>query len=129
MAKKQFYDIKYPFISQDEERYFVDLNQDMKSKIKSMLIHLIFTPKGQKIRDMEFGTNLVRFIYEVNDNETWENVKNEIKMVVRKYIDNVEINDISILPIENDINDIFVRLDYSIINGKRIETDSLITKI
>ncbi len=129
MAKKQFYDIKYPFISQDEERYFVDLNQDMKSKIKSMLIHLIFTPKGQKIRDMEFGTNLVRFIYEVNDNETWENVKNEIKMAVRKYIDNVEINDISILPIENDINDIFVRLDYSIINGKRIETDSLITKI
>lgn len=129
MAKKQFYDIKYPFISQDEERYFVDLNQDMKSKIKSMLIHLIFTPKGQKIRDMEFGTNLVRFIYEVNDNETWENVKNEIKIAVRKYIDNVEINDISILPIENDINDIFVRLDYSIINGKRIETDSLITKI
>lgn len=129
MAKKQFYDIKYPFISQDEEKYFVDLNRDMKSKIKSLLIHLIFTPKGQKIRNPEFGTNLIKFIFEPNDGETWESVKSEVKLSVQKYIDNVEINEITILPSENNIHDIFVRLDYSIINGMKKENDSLITKI
>ena len=30
MANKQFYGIKYPFIAQDEEKYCVDLNDDIK---------------------------------------------------------------------------------------------------
>ena len=48
MAKKQFYGIKYPFIAQNDEKYFVDLNKDYKTKIQSLLIHIVFTPKGQK---------------------------------------------------------------------------------
>lgn len=129
MAKKQFYDIKYPFISQDEENYFVDLNRDMKSKIKSLLIHLIFTPKGQRIRNPEFGTDLIKFIYEPSDNQTWSAIKDEIREVVSSYIDNVEINEINVLPADNDTQDIFVRVDYTILGGMTNETDSLITKI
>jgi phage baseplate assembly protein W len=129
MAKKQFYGIKYPFISQDEENYFIDLNRDFKSKIKSLLIHVIFTPKGQKIRDIEFGTNLVRYLYEPNDSETWSNVRNEIDDVVSRYIKGITINEVTVLPPDENRHDIFVRIDYTITNGIYKETDNLITKI
>lgn len=129
MAKKQFYGIKYPFISKDEENYFVDLNKDIKSKIKSLLIHVVFTPKGQKIRDPEFGTNLIKYLYDPNDKETWENVKNEVKDVVKRQIQGITIDDITVLPAEDERRDVYVRLDYTITRGFQTETDSLITKI
>lgn len=129
MAKKQFYGIKYPFISKDEENYFVDLNKDIKSKIKSLLIHVVFTPKGQKIRDPEFGTNLIKFLYDPNDKETWESVKNEVKDTVKRNIQGITIDDITVLPAEEEKRDVYVRLDYTITRGFQKETDSLITKI
>lgn len=128
MAKKQFYGIKYPFISQDAENYFVDLNDDIKSKIKSILIHTIFTPKGQRIRKPEFGTNLVKFLYEPNDKQSWENIKEEVKNVVSKYVNGITINEIMVLP-QDDNEDLYIRIDYSVFNGITMENDSLITKI
>ena len=128
MAKKQFYGIKYPFISQGDEKYFVDLNSDMKSKIKSLLIHVVFTPKGQKIRDIEFGTNLVKFLFEPNDDMSLDNVKNEINDVLSKYINGIKVNEIKVLETE-DNKGVYVRLDYSISNGYKVENDSLITRI
>lgn len=129
MAKKQFYGIKYPFTSQDEENYFLDLNNNNKEKIKSLLIHIVFTPKGQKIRDPEFGTNLIKFIYEPNDDQTWSRVKNEINEVVSNYLDGIYINEVSILQSDGNSHDVMVKLDYTITNGIYKETDNLITKI
>lgn len=129
MANKQFYGIKYPFIAQDEEKYFVDLNDDIKSKIKSLLIHVVFTPKGQKIRDPEFGTDLVKFLFNPNDDENWNMIYEEINRVVSKYIKGIKVNEISVLPFEENTQDVFVKLKYTIKNGLIEETDSLITKI
>lgn len=129
MAKKQFYGIKYPFIAQDEEKYFVDLNRDLKSKIKSLLIHVVFTPKGQRIRDPEFGTSLIKFLYDPNDDESWENISNEVKNAVSKYIKGITIDEVSVLPSDENGGEVYVRLDYTIARGLQVETDSLITKI
>lgn len=129
MAKKQFYGIKYPFISQEEEKYFVDLNRDIKSKIKSLIVHVVCTPKGQRLRDPEFGTNLIKFIYEPNDTETWESIKMEIKECVSKYVQGITINEITVLPPDDGREDVYVRFDYTITRGIQQETDSLITKI
>lgn len=92
-------------------------------------MHVIFTPKGQKIRDPEFGTNLIKFIFEPNDNESWESVKNEIMDVVKKYINGVTINDISMLETNDDSHQLYVRVDYTVSNGIKTITDSLITKV
>lgn len=129
MTKKQFYGIKYPFTSQDDENYFLDLNVDIKSKIRSLLMHVVFTPKGQKIRDPEFGTNLMNYLFDVNDKYLWEEVKNDIKKTVSNFVNGIIINDIEVLPPDDERTDIYVRLDYSIDDGIKIETDSLITKI
>ncbi len=129
MAKKKYYGIKYPFTSEGVENYFIDLNESSKDYARSILMHLIFTPKGQKLRDYEFGTNLIRFIFEPSDNMTFNDIKNEVSNVVSKYLKGVVINDIQVAQSDNDYSNIYVRIDYTIKSGNNTLVDSFVTKI
>lgn len=129
MSKKQFYGIKYPFNNQDVENYFIDLNSSSKDYVRSILMHVIFTPKGQKLRDYEFGTNLIKFIFEPNDNVTWEAIKNEVSDVVSRYLKGVQINNIQVIQSDRDYSEIYVRIDYTVKNGFKTFDDSFVTKI
>ena len=55
-------------------------------------------------------------------------IKNEVNDVVSKYINGIVINDISVLTIDDGL-ETCVRVDYTVSNGIKNETDSLITKI
>lgn len=129
MSKKQFYGLKYPFTSEDIEHYYLDVNKDMKSKVKSLLMHVIFTPKGQKIRDINFGTNLVKYIFNPTDDYTFEGIKKEVMDAVTYYIPRIRVNDLQILQNEEDVSDVLVRIDYTVLNGIKSENDTLITKL
>ena len=126
---KQFYGIKFPFTDVDVENYYVDLNKKQSEKVKSILMHVVFTPKGQKIRDPEFGTDLIKYIFEPNDSISWEGIKSEVSAAVNRYINGVTLKNIEIMQNENNLNEIYVRLDYSVSNGINVVNDSLITKI
>ena len=127
--KRQFYGIKYPFTNNDVENYYVDLNKDYSEKVKSILMHVVFTPKGQKIRDPEFGTDLIKFIFQPDDSISWEGIKSEISTIVSKYVNGVTIKNIQVLQSDRDLGEVYVRLDYSVSNGISVVNDSLITKI
>ena len=129
MSKKQFYNISYTFTNYGSENYFIDLNDDLKGKVRSILMHVVFTPKGQKLRDPEFGTDLIKYIFEPDDGITFEAVKNEVSEVVSKYLKGVTIKNISVVSSEDDFREIYVRLDYSVSNGIDIVDDSFVTKI
>lgn len=60
MANRQFFGIKYPFQNESEDNYYLDLNQSYEDKMKSELLHIIFTPKGQRYRNPDFGTEIGR---------------------------------------------------------------------
>lgn len=92
-------------------------------------MHVIFTPKGQKIRDPEFGTDLIKFIFENNDSASWEGIKNEVASVVNKYTTNITLNDINVLKGEDDPSEVFVRIDYSVKEGNKETKDSVIAKL
>ena len=129
MSKVQYYGIKYPFTAQGDENFLLDVNYDLKSKTRSILMHVIFTPKGQKLRDPEFGTNLVKYIFEQGDGFTFESVRDEVSVVVSRYIDGITINDISIMESNEDFHKINVRLDYTVTSGFKTITDSIITQL
>lgn len=124
----KFYGIKYPFMAQDDENYYLDVNKDLKDKVRSLLMHVIFTPKGQKLRDPEFGTELIRFIFQPNDGETMEAIKSEVSNVVSKYVNGVKINDLQVLSDETQ-RGVFVRLDYTVTQGYKTINDSFVTKL
>ena len=129
MAKQQLFGIKYPFTHDEFQNFFVDANITEKDKARSQIMHVIFTPKGQRIRNPEFGTDLIRYIFSPSDTESWESIKNEISTSVQKYVPNVTLNDIRVVQSDDERAEIFVRMDYSIKEGNRIVKDSIITQI
>lgn len=123
--QKQFFGIKYPFTHEDDTKYFLDLNSTLKEKARSVIMHALFTPKGQKLRDYEFGTNLVKYIFEPNDNVQWSVVKDEISGCIKRYMPNVDITNIEVLKNEDDMNEVYVKVAYTVTNGKISVSDSI----
>lgn len=85
MSKTQKYGIKFP-TNAKEGKYLLDLNNSMNESVKSQLIHLIFTPEGQRLRNPQFGTNLIQYLFNPDDKLTWDDVCSHIKEKVNTYI-------------------------------------------
>jgi len=129
MAKKQYFNIKYPFSSDGFQNFYVDANSTIKDKVRSELMHLIFTPKGQRIRMPEFGTDLIKHIFDQSDGATWEAVKQEISDSVRSWTDNISLKDIKVVKNSENESEIFVRIDYDVIDGNKVTSDSIAVQI
>ena len=129
MAKKQYFGIKFPFRKDDFQHFFVDANNSAADKVKSQLMHIVFTPKGQRIRNPEFGTDLIKYIFDQNDGATWEAVKNEVSESVNRWATNIKLNNIQVVKNEEDEHEIYVRLDYSVIEGNKVTNDSVVVQL
>jgi phage baseplate assembly protein W len=113
MAKGKYININYPF-KDSRKGFFLDLNQDENAAIKADLMHLILTRKGQRLYNPQFGTDLLKFIFEPNDSMTLGAIKDEIKTVVKKYLPKLQIKDIAVDPSPTSEYAAVVRIDYSI---------------
>ena len=124
---KQLYGIKYPLSEESEDLTFFDMNDNKVDGVRSMLLHLILTPKGQRLRHPNFGTNLIRFVFEPNDANTWNSIKKEIREQVALYLPDVVFEDINIHHNVEEMNSIYVEIDYSVKdNGKTIKNKKLV---
>jgi len=129
MAKQQYFGIKYPFTSEGYQKFYVDANSSVSEKVRSQLMHIVFTPKNQRIRLPQFGTDLIKFIFDPNEGVTWEAVKNEVSDAVRRWTPNVSIRDVQVVKNDDDESEVFVRLDYSVTEGNMVTNDSIVVQI
>lgn len=123
------YGIKYPFENNNIDNIFMDLNESYSDSIKSKVLHVIFTPRGQRLRLPSFGTNLIKYIFEPSVDTTLEMVKNEISQSIRTWVPNVEFDDITISDDENSEHGKIVVIHYSVIKGNIKESTSVGVKI
>lgn len=122
MALTQKYGIKYPFTLENDDELYMDLNMTEEESLKSRLLHVIFTPKGQRLRNPDFGTDLIKYIHEPEDETTFERLKTDITQQVYKYVPDIVFKDISIYNDDNSENGKIVIIHYSIKKGyKEIE--------
>lgn len=128
MARRQYFGIKYPFSNADIEKYELDLNKSVLDRVTSELLHLIFTPKGQRLRMPDYGTDLIQYIFEPNDTEVWASVKKEIQETVSKWMSGVTLNNIQVMASDSG-DQIFVRIDYSVNDGNYTYTNSIAVEI
>lgn len=128
MTKIRKYGISFPITIKSGDGSLFDTSNDIVGKIVSEMMHVMFTPKGQRLRDPDFGTNLIQFIFNPNDNQTWEDVKYEIRTTVTKYVPDCYVNDVEIAESE-DGRELYARIKYSVkVNGETAEYQ-LITKL
>ena len=126
---KQYFDIKFPFTSNNIEGFFIDLNETIGDKVLSEILHVILTQKGTRLRMPEFGTDLIQYIFEMNDEKEWPRVKREIQECVSKYVPRVIINDVRVLRDEENDNTLLLDLDYSVKAGLTEENNRVVLKL
>ena len=115
MAKK-YINIQFPF-SDDPEGKFLKMNDESKKAIKSDLVHLLLTNKGERLYMPDFGANLRRYLFEPNDVTSTNAIKNEISEAVRKFIPNLTITELTTNPVEDNEHAVTVRIDYVVTTG------------
>ena len=128
-VKTQYYDIKFPFTANNLDGFFIDLNNSMEDKKTSEILHVILTPKRSRIRKPDFGTDLIKYIYEPSDEQTWDTVKSETIESVNNYVSGVNLTSIDILRKEDDDHAIFLDLKYQVITSKTPNNKQLIVKL
>lgn len=129
MAVTQKYGIKYPFTTDNDDGTYIDLNKTYGEGIQSQVLHVIFTPKGQKLRDPDFGTDLVKYIFSQSDSSTFGSIKGEISSQIAKYVPEVEFRDISIYNSEGNDNGIIVMVEYGVKQGNKTEVTKVAVKL
>lgn len=113
MAKEQKYGIKFPINVESDDKTLFDLDHTRAEQIKSEVMHLIFTPKGQRLRNPNFGTRLIQFLFNPNDNETFGDIVNEIKESVKLFIPDCNIKDVQIAE-DSDGLEIYAKIKYTL---------------
>lgn len=94
------YGITFPF-SDSEEGLFLGTNELADSEVRSNLVHLILTIKGSRYFLPDFGTNLMRLIFEPLDNGTKASIDREIRDSVEEFIPRLNINNVEVKSAED----------------------------
>tara|TARA_B100001540_G_C15318571_1_gene422542 strand:+ start:49 stop:432 length:384 start_codon:yes stop_codon:yes gene_type:complete len=123
MADKRYINIDFPF-RDSENGYYFKLNSTDKDAIRSDLLHLLLTNKGERLYLPDFGSDLRKYIFEPNDNITHDDIRNNLNETIKKYIPNLYVNDITFR--NDDIQElIIVELKYTVTEGTFSSSDTI----
>ena len=126
---KQYYGVKFPFTKNNLDGHFIDLNETLDDKVASEILHVILTPKRTRLRRPDFGTDLIKFIFEPSDSLTWDAVSREVSENVGKYVRNASIDGINVVYGEEDPNAVYLDVRYSVKTGGAIENKRMAVKL
>ena len=103
---------------------FLKLNRTSQAAIKSDLIHLLLTKKGDRLYNNEFGSGLYDFLFEQIDEKTITDIKLELNTMIGKYIPNLTIDEL-IITTDADGNHVKINIDYTVVDASFEQNDSV----
>ena len=128
MANGTYINIDFPF-KNSPKGFFLNLNSNDQKAIKADLMHLLLTRKGQRLYNPDFGTDLLKYIFEPNDTRTLNQVKEEVSNSIRKYLPNLSVNDIKVTQSDDNEHVAIIRMDYTVTEDIFEFVDYVIIKI
>ena len=120
---EQSINIEFPFKDDNNRGNFISMNKDPKTAIKSDLLHLLLTNRGERLYMPDFGANLKKYLFEQNDQFTMTAIKSEIQSVVSKFIPNLIISELLVERVDNSEHMVKVRIDYVVSNNTLNSSD------
>jgi phage baseplate assembly protein W len=94
--------IKFPLSDDTQTNNYFRLNKVSKDAFTSNLLLLFLTEKGERYYQPDFGTNLLKYIFEPNDNTNTSDIIKDLKSTVTKYIPNLKIDDVKFNYLDKD---------------------------
>ena len=129
MAVKQKFGIKYPFTAENDDGLYIDLNDSYDDYIKSQVLHVLFTPKGQRIRKPDFGCDFIKYLFGPKDSDTFAEIKSEITSQIQKYVPSVEFRDVTVYNSDGDEHSVVVMVEYAVKKGNKNEVTTVAVKV
>lgn len=126
---ERIYGIKFPFTADNEDGLFIDVDKNIDDKVASRIVHVILTTKGTRLRNPEFGTDLVKYIFDPSDDMEWDMVKEEVTKAVSTYVKDVTLNNISVIRDDSNDNGIYMKLEYTVNKGNDKENKILAVRL
>lgn len=105
--------IRFPIRDDNDKNNFIQSNQISKDAFSSNLLLLLLTERGERYYMSDYGTNLLKYVFEPNDNLTHKDVETDIKNTVSKYMPNLIINKVNFNKSENDENQLNVNINFT----------------
>lgn len=128
MANGKYININYPFRNSDKG-FFLDLNDTDSAAIKADLLHILLTRRNQRLYNPNFGTDLLKFIFEPKDGQTLEELKLEVETSIKAYLPNLSINGLTVTESEDEEYLAIVTLNYTVTNNVFSTTDTVTINI
>ena len=128
MAQGKYINIRYPF-KDNSQGFYLDMSSTDAGAIRSDLMHLILTQKGQRLYMPDFGTDLLKYIFDPNDTKMLSDIKADINETVKKYIPNLKINDIIVEIDDNNEHKTTLKIDYTVTEGVFEQNDVIIINL
>lgn len=116
--------IDYPF-RESPKGYYLNLTTTDADEVRGNLMHLLLTNKGERFMMPEFGTDLIKYIYEPMNSKTLTDLKLEINDTIKKYIPNLQLDDIVIETMESNEYAALVTIKYTTSDGIYSQSDEL----
>lgn len=88
------YNIKFPIEDDNIKNVFFETTTTTKKALASNLLLLLLTQKGERYYMPDYGTNLLKFIFEPNDNNTIGDIKEDLNRTVNVYIPQLNIDNV-----------------------------------
>jgi phage baseplate assembly protein W len=89
------YNIRFPIRDDNDKNTYFKLNQITKDAFSSNLLLLLLTEKGERYYDPNYGSNLLKYVFEPNDDITSKDVEQDIKRTVSQYIPNLNVKTVT----------------------------------
>ncbi len=96
------YNIKFPINDDVSTNTYFAMSSVTKDAFSSDLLLLLLTQRGERYYEPDYGTNLLKFIFEPNDNITEKDIEQEIKNTVSLYIPALKISSVTFSNLEDE---------------------------
>lgn len=122
---KKYFGIRFPFTAKEDEKFFIDIESNPYLELKSDIMHMLFTPTGQRLRNPSFGTNLIKYIFEPMDSKTYTDIKNELQERINKYFPGVVILELTVTDSKDEKRQADVSIKYQFDEGSYMTFDTI----
>jgi hypothetical protein len=116
--------INFPFVD-SAKGYYLDMTVTDADEIRANLMHLLLTNKGERFMMPNFGTDLIKYLFEPMINKTFSDLKLEINDTVKKFIPNLQVDDIIIDETNLDEHMVIVTIKYTTTDGTYNQSSEL----
>lgn len=116
--------IDFPF-RESPKGYYLNMTTTDADEVRASLMHLLLTNKGERFMMPEFGSDLIKYIFEPINTKTITDLKLEISDSIKKFIPNLQLDDIVIEG--SDLSDYMalVTIKYTVTDGMYSQSDEL----